>query len=604
MRRSLFLYVILLAACGKNSSPQATATPTPTLGPALGQIVYTAFCSSANPSAGGNSQIMIMDADGGNQITLTADMPGGYSRSFWSPDGGSVSVVTGMADNLAVMDVHWEGVGWVASSPIALVNGFIDSPTWSPDGNRLAFTDSSGQGGRKAYSVAVSGGAPVALTAIPHNARDLAWSPDGTHFAYSYYTNSHKQNRDIYIVGAQGTGRIRLTDTPDTSEESPIWSPDGRRIAFSAISYEGHSLNEDIYIINADGSGLVQVTDDPGRATDPAWSPDGTQLAFASNRYSDYEIFIINLDGTGEQRLTNSDCGRRWPSWRAALPDAVPPACTPGIELVGDVFIPPGTQFAGPHDFTHIWRVRNIGTCAWTPGKYALHFAGGEEMDGPDQVSMPGAIQPGAAVDLAVPLTAPASPGLHTGTWALYDGNGQQVPGPDGSPLTLDVSIEVLTPGTTVLPAPLYFLSARSGSWQVWRLETDGSSLTRITSEPASVINYRISPAGLAYVSQGKLYLADRDGGGARAIAGSDESHLIWSEVAWSPDGTRLAYALDGVHIYKISTGEDRLLVADSQGEPMDPDQLWEYIPITWSPDGERILAVKNVWEDAKLVLH
>ena len=103
--------------------------------------------------------------------------------------------------------------------------------------------------------------------------------------------------------------------TNDTDEESyPVWSPDGTKIAFGRAPKDAE---KQLFIVNADGSGLIQLTNTPGiEAEDPSWSPDGTMLAFQRGPLGgESDIYVMLLDGSGLTRLTTS--GHDWaPSWR------------------------------------------------------------------------------------------------------------------------------------------------------------------------------------------------------------------------------------------------------------------------------------------------
>lgn len=86
------------------------------------------------------------------------------------------------------------------------------------------------------------------------------------------------------------------------------WSPDGRRIAFTS----DRSGDPEIYLANADGTGLVRLTDSPGRDAHPSWSGDGKTILFQSPRADgNVQIYRMNADGTDQRRLaeTKGFCG-------------------------------------------------------------------------------------------------------------------------------------------------------------------------------------------------------------------------------------------------------------------------------------------------------
>ncbi len=126
------------------------------------------------------------------------------------------------------------------------------------------------------------------------------------------FTGAREENSNIFIMNADGSDLVQLTNMPDSIQTSPSWSPDCKRLAFVS-SYSG---KPQIYIINADGTGMRRLTWVGNYNTTPDWSPKGDLIAFtARDERNVFDIFTINVN-TGEVvRLTQDQGHNREPSW-------------------------------------------------------------------------------------------------------------------------------------------------------------------------------------------------------------------------------------------------------------------------------------------------
>lgn len=127
-------------------------------------------------------------------------------------------------------------------------------------------------------------------------------SPDGTRVVFSEGA-SVLYSFDLRTAnGRQSVTRLSPQGSRTASDYWPHFSPDGESIVFTTNRDEDF----EIYVMNSDGSVQLRLTESRGIDMHPRWSPDGKRIAFTSNRDGNYEIYLMNADGSGQARVTTN----------------------------------------------------------------------------------------------------------------------------------------------------------------------------------------------------------------------------------------------------------------------------------------------------------
>src|SRR3954447_26269071 len=181
---------------------------------------------------------------------------------------------------------------------------------------KLVFASDRDAGDVEIYSMNADGRGQTRLTTSPGDDTNPVWSPSGTQIAFSSARNGALH---IFRMSAHGGPPTQVTHGAGDDLE-PTWSPDGKRIAFVNVIGNEWQIN----VVNADGTGPVEtLTNTPGINVDPVWSANG-KIVFTSDRDGSVfspdgdgneEIYVMDADGANQTRLTTDPAYDYGPYW-------------------------------------------------------------------------------------------------------------------------------------------------------------------------------------------------------------------------------------------------------------------------------------------------
>ena len=164
---------------------------------------------------------------------------------------------------------------------------------------RIAYVTASGTGGNRHYALMVADSDGFNPQAVVNSSEPLlspSWSPDGKRIAYVSFDRG---SSSIYIQNLASSGRELIASFRGING-APSFSPDGSKLAMT-LSKSG---NPEIYVMDLGSKALRQVTNQFGIDTEPVWSADGQTIYFTSDRGGKPQIYQVSANGGGATRLT------------------------------------------------------------------------------------------------------------------------------------------------------------------------------------------------------------------------------------------------------------------------------------------------------------
>ena len=246
-------------------------------------------------------EVYISDYDGANQRRITINRNLNINHN-WSPDGRSIaysSYRTGVPDIL-ISNIY---AGTMENPTKGVGQNFL--PMFSPDGTRIAFM-SMRDGNSEIYVMNRDGSDIRRLTNNPAIDGSPTWSPTGTQIAF---TSERTGAPQIYVMNVDGSG---CGASPSESyADRATWSPAPyNEIAFSARTGPGF----DIKILSIANGETRQITFGEGTNESPVWAPNGRHLAFMSTRQGRSQVFTVDRDGRNLRQITR-DGNNTTPHW-------------------------------------------------------------------------------------------------------------------------------------------------------------------------------------------------------------------------------------------------------------------------------------------------
>jgi Tol biopolymer transport system component len=402
----------------------------------------------------------------------------------------------------------------VAPINVTVSEGTSMAVAVSPDGSTLAI-DMQGS----IWTLPASGGTAKRITGLFDDARQPVWSPDGKWIAYFAYLDG---SYDLWAIAPDGTNEHKLTWGPYDDRE-PAYSHDGTKIAFASDRGNPLGSSYNIWVLDLPTGSLMPITNDPSENHMPTWSPDDKEIAFSSTRDGGNSVWAVNFATGQERKISTATSTVTAPSWSSGGKIVYHTNAEGGSRLEVD-----GKSFTGDEN-AFAFRV------SWS-SPYDFYYVSDGKIR---KRSLEGGVA--RTVDFKATMQVTRAAGSYTRRKRDFD---------------------------SVAPR-----------------------------QALGIVRPVISPDGtkVAFAAVGDIYVMNV-GGRPENIT---KDKYLDTDPAWSPDGSQLVYSSDKggsllqLWIHDMKTGQDRQLTHMST-QPQGA---------SWSPDGKRIAVfdVDAMWRAASV---
>jgi TolB protein len=260
-------------------------------------------------SRSGTKEIWAMDYDGQNQHAVTHLGTISLSPRV-SPDNTRIAFASLGREGWAVRMYSLE-LGRLVSFPAGVAGGSNQSPAWSSNGAKVAFS-SSRSGESDIWVADASGASPRRITSSHGPNVAPTWNPRTN--AQLAWANGHNGLPQIYTMDQDGANVQRLTD--GGYAVSPSWAPNGQLLTFSWNRKYGPGApgGYDIYIMDIASKRWLQLTHEAGSNDFPSWAPDNRHIVFERTLGKHADIWSMLADGTEQHQLTHTG-NNFMPNW-------------------------------------------------------------------------------------------------------------------------------------------------------------------------------------------------------------------------------------------------------------------------------------------------